>query len=288
MNLSTIGVLGIVVCLALARSSAQQTINLWPQLAGKADKDNPTLTMYVPDSAKVTGAAIIICPGGAYRGLAKHEGEDYARFLTQYGVTAFVLKYRHGGGGYKYPDITADAARAVRMVREGARRWNLKKNKIGIMGSSAGGHLASTMMTHFDEGDKTSTDSIERVSSRPDFGILCYPVISMGPISHAISREQFLGPNPSKSLVELYSNELQVTASTPPCFLWHTDEDSVVSVQNSLDFAASLQKHGVAFDFHVYEHGRHGLGLGDKYPFTNALPWTRDLIVWLKSRGAVN
>jgi len=287
VNLTSFGILTIAVALAVSKSPAQQTINLWPQLSDKPDKDNPTLTMYLPDSSKATGAAIVICPGGAYRGLAKHEGEDYARFLIQYGVTAFVLKYRHGGGGYRYPEITADAARAIRIVRSGAKQWNLKKNKIGIMGSSAGGHLASTMMTHFDDGDKSSNDSIERVSSRPDFGILCYPVISMGPISHAISREQFLGPNPSPELVKRYSNELQVTPQTPPCFLWHTFEDSIVSVQNSIEFAAALQKNGVPFDFHVYEHGRHGLGLGDKYPFANALPWTNDLLVWLRIRGVI-
>jgi acetyl esterase/lipase len=287
VNLTHFGVISLVLCLALTRSWSQQTIRLWPQTLGKAEKDNPTLTMYEPDSGKVNGSAIIICPGGAYRGLAAHEGEDYARFLTTYGITGFVLKYRHGGGGYKYPEITADAARAIRIVRANAREWKLNPKKIGIMGSSAGGHLASTMMTHFDAGDRNSSDSVERVSSRPDFGILCYPVISMGPIGHQVSREQFLGLNPSPGLVKLYSNELQVTDATPPCFLWHTYEDSAVSVKNSLEFAKALEEHGVPFDLHVYEHGRHGLGLGDKPPFTNTLPWTKDLVVWLKVRGVI-
>jgi acetyl esterase/lipase len=286
VNLTAIGVLGIVACLAIARSSAQQVLPLWPELADKPDKDNPTLTIYLPDSSTATGAAVVVCPGGAYRGLAKHEGEDYARFLTSYGITAFVLKYRLGPK-YGYREITADAARAIRIVRAGARSWNLKPKKIGIMGSSAGGHLASTMMTHFDNGDRTSSDSVERFGSRPDFGILCYPVISMGPIGHQISREQFLGLTPSAALVKLYSNELQVTDATPPCFLWHTYEDSVVSVKNSLEFAKALEEHGVPFDLHVYQHGRHGLGLGDKSPFANTLPWTKDLIVWLKVRGVV-
>ncbi len=142
-------------------------------------------------------------------------------------------------------------------------------------------------MTHFDDGDPAASDSVERVSSRPDFGILCYPVISMGEISHQISRENFLGPNPSRTLVARYSNELQVTASTPPCFLWHTAEDSVVSVLNSIEFATALKNNGVSFDLHIYEKGRHGLGLGDKAPFANALPWTKDLILWLKARGAI-
>lgn len=288
MNFTNFGVLALVFCLALSRSSAQQTINLWPQLADKADKDNPTLTLFLPDSAKPNGAAIIICPGGAYRGLAKHEGEDYARFLASHGITSFVLKYRHGGGGYKYPDITADAARAIRIVRSQARAWKLDPKKIGIMGSSAGGHLASTMMTHFDDGERSSPDSIQRVSSRPDFGILCYPVISMGPIGHRVSREQFLGLTPSAELVKLYSNELQVTAATPPCFIWHTYEDSSVSVKNSIEFAKALEENKVPFDLHVYEHGRHGLGLGDKPPFANTLPWTKDLMVWLRVRGLIN
>jgi acetyl esterase/lipase len=286
VNLTAIGVLGIVACLAIARSSAQQVLPLWPELADKPDKDNPTLTIYLPDSSTATGAAVVVCPGGAYRGLAKHEGEDYARFLTSYGITAFVLKYRLGPK-YGYREITADAARAIRIVRAGARSWNLKPKNIGIMGSSAGGHLASTMMTHFDNGDRTSSDSVERFGSRPDFGILCYPVISMGPIGHQISREQFLGLTPSAALVKLYSNELQVTDATPPCFLWHTYEDSVVSVKNSLEFAKALEEHGVPFDLHVYQHGRHGLGLGDKSPFANTLPWTKDLIVWLKVRGVI-
>ena len=275
-------------CLGVNMSRAQQVVRLWPEVPGAPDKDSPTLTVYMPAADKATGAAIIICPGGAYRGLAKHEGEGYAQFLTPYGITAFVLKYRLGSDGYKYKEISADAARAMRLVRANAERWHLKPNALGIMGSSAGGHLASTLMTHFDVGDSTSNDYIERVSSRPDFGILCYPVISMGPIGHRVSREQFLGLAPSAELVKLYSNELQVTAATPPCFLWHTYEDSSVSVKNSLEFAKALAENKVPFDFHIYEHGRHGLGVGDKPPYADALPWTKDLTVWLKGRGVIN
>jgi acetyl esterase/lipase len=281
-------VLIVPVCLGMTVSHAQQVIRLWPEVAGATDKDTPTLTMYFPDADKATGAAIIICPGGVYRGLAKHEGIGYAQFLTPYGITAIVLKYRLGPDGYKYKEISTDAARAIRMVRANAQQWHLKPDAIGIMGSSAGGHLASTLMTHFDNGDPSSSDSIEHISSRPDFGILCYPVISMGPIGHRVSREQFLGLTPSLELVKLYSNELQVTAATPPCFLWHTYEDSSVSVENSLEFARALAENKVPFDLHVYEYGRHGLGIGDKPPFANALPWTKDLVVWLKGRGAIN
>jgi len=276
-----------LICLGANVTLAQQVIRLWPEVPGTADRDNPTLTVYMPDSGKATGAAIIICPGGAYRGLAKHEGEGYAKFLTPYGITAFVLKYRLGSDGYKYKEISGDAARAVRIVRSNAQRWYLKPDAIGIMGSSAGGHLASTLMTHFDAGDSTSNDYVERASSRPDFGILCYPVISMGDITHKVSREQFLGTAPSPELIALYSNELQVTSSTPPCFLFHTFEDQAVSVENSLNFAKVLQKNGVPFDLHIYEHGRHGLGVGDTAPYANAHPWTKDLIVWLRGRGAI-
>ena len=277
----------LAIFLGIQASNGQQVFRLWPEVVGAADKDIPTLTMYTPDSDNVTGTAIVICPGGAYRGLAKHEGEDYARFLNMYGITAFVLKYRLGCDGYGFREITADAAKVIRMVRARAIQWNLNPNAIGIMGSSAGGHLASTMMTHFDNGDPASRDSIERVSSRPDFGVLCYPVISMGPIGHKVSRENFLGLNPSEDLVTRYSNELQVTASTPPCFLWHTVADQAVSVENSLEFARALQKNGVPFDLHLYEQGKHGLGLGDKPPFANTLPWTRDLVAWLKLRGLI-
>jgi acetyl esterase/lipase len=276
------------ILLGMTMSHAQQVIRLWPEVAGAADKDTPTLTVYLPDAEKASGAAIIICPGGAYRGLAKHEGIGYAQFLTPYGITAIVLKYRLGSDGYKYKEISADAARAIRIVRANAHQWHLRPDAIGIMGSSAGGHLASTLMTHFDNGNSASSDSIERVSCRPDFGILCYAVISMGPTGHRVSREQFLGLNPLPELVKLYSNELQVSAATPPCFLWHTYEDSSVSVKNSIEFARALAENKVPFDFHVYEHGRHGLGIGDRPPFANALPWTKDLVVWLKGRGAIN
>jgi len=276
----------VVVFIMITRCVAQETFPLWPQNMGTTEKDNPTLTMYPPDSNKASGTAIIICPGGSYRGLAKHEGEDYALYLISQGIRAFVLKYRLGPV-YGYREITADASRAMRMVREGAGRWGIDPDKIGIMGSSAGGHLAATMMTHFDKGNLDSPDPIERVSSRPDFGILSYPVISMGPISHSISREQFLGPNPDEALIARYSNELQVTVKTPPGFLWHTYEDSIVSVENSLVFAKALKDHGVPFALHVYEHGRHGLGLGARYPFDNPHPWTRDLLVWLSSRGLI-
>jgi acetyl esterase/lipase len=269
----------------------QTVIRLWagaaPGALGASDKDIPTLAVTFPDSGTGTGAAIIICPGGGYGHLASHEGADYARFLSMHGITSFVLKYRLGSDGYKHPAMLEDAARAVRLVRAGAARWHIDTAKIGIMGSSAGGHLASTLLTHHDAGNPRSIDAVERVSSRPDFGILCYPVISMGKITHEGSRKNLLGDNPTAEMVDLLSNEKQVTSGTPPCFIWHTSDDKTVSVQNSIEFAKALTANGVPFELHIFEQGRHGLGLGDEYPFSHALPWVNNLLVWLKLHGMV-
>lgn len=272
-------------------ANAQQPLPLWPDGApgalGKSTNDFPTLTPFLPAAGTATGAAIVICPGGGYGGLANHEGADYALYLNQHGITAFVLKYRLGSHGYRHPRMLEDAQRAIRTVRARATEWNLDPRRIGIMGSSAGGHLASTALTHFDAGRPDATDPIERQSSRPDLGILCYPVITMGTNTHQGSKNNLLGKDPAPELVALLSSESQVTATTPPCFVWHTAEDKAVKVENSLEFAAALQKHGVPFDLHVYQKGRHGIGLADKPPFTNAHPWARDLVFWLKEQGFV-
>ncbi len=208
----------------------QKPIPLWPQGApgalGREEKDIPAITPYLPDGTKANGTAIVICPGGGYVRLADHEGRDYALFLNAHGITAFVLKYRLGADGYRHPSMLEDAARAVRMIREMSSQWGIDPKRTGIMGSSAGGHLASTLMTHFDEGKPDAQDPIERQSSRPDFGVLCYPVISMGAMGHAGSRKNLLGENPSPDLIASLSNERQVTQKTPPCFLWHTWEDT--------------------------------------------------------------
>jgi acetyl esterase/lipase len=261
-------------------------IPLWPDGApgalGHDDKDIPTLTPYLPEGAAATTAAMVVCPGGGYGGLAPHEGNDYALWLNQHGVAAFVLKYRLGSSGYRHPRMLEDAARAVRSVRARSAEWKVDRNRVGIMGSSAGGHLASTMLTHFDSGNPDAVDPIDRESSRPDLGILCYPVISMGPITHQGSKHNLLGDKPAADLVWLLSNELQVTPKTPPTFLWHTADDPVVPVENSLEFAAALRRAGVPFALHVYEHGPHGIGLGDKPPFQNVHPWAQECLRWLK------
>jgi len=263
---------------------------LWPDGApgalGTRDQDIPTLTPYLLAREKATGAAIVICPGGGYGGLADHEGDHYARFLNEHGVAAFVLKYRLGSNGYRHPAMLWDAARALRTVRARAGEWDLDPKRIGIMGSSAGGHLASTLLTHFDSGKPDAADSIEKQSSRPDLGILCYGVLTLGEYTHQGSKQNLLGANPDPALVNLLSNELQVTSNTPPCFVWHTWEDKAVPVENSLLFANALRKSGVHFDLHIYQEGGHGIGLGSRDLDAAKLhPWTRDLIFWLKAQG---
>jgi acetyl esterase/lipase len=280
--------IGQLACLA----GQPQSFPLWPDGApgalGKEPQDIPTLTVYPVDSAKATGAAFVICPGGGYGGLANHEGEHYARFLNEQGIAGFVLKYRLGSAGYRHPVMLGDSARALRTVRARAADWSLDPKRIGIMGSSAGGHLASTLLTHFDNGKADATDPIERQSSRPDAGILCYGVISMGQFTHAGSRNNLLGTNPPPELIRDLSNELQVTKDTPPCFIWHTYEDTAVPVENSLQFAAALRKAGVPFDLHIYEKGAHGLGLGSgDYDPSKRHPWTADCVFWLKTRGFI-
>jgi len=275
--------------LLLSRAEMQTPLPLWPDGApgalGSATNDIPTLTAYLPDPTYVTGAAMVICPGGGYARLAPHEGKDYALWLNQHGVTCFVLKYRLGSGGYHHPAMLNDAARAVRWVRAHADEFKIDPKRVGIMGSSAGGHLAATLLTHFDAGDTNAADAVERQSSRPDLGVLCYAVISLGEFAHKGSRENLLGKNPPPDLVQLLSNERQVTTNTPPCFIWTTYEDKTVPMENSLLFAGALRKNQVPFDLHVYQKGGHGMGLADKPPFAHPHPWAGDCLFWLKAQG---
>jgi len=271
------------------RAEIQAPIPLWPGGApgalGNTTNDIPTLTVHRPEGTNATGAAMVICPGGSYSHLAPHEGKNYALWLNQQGMTCFVLKYRLGSNGYRHPAMLQDAARAMRLVRARAADWKIDPKRVGIMGSSAGGHLASTLLTHYDLGDTNAADPIEHQSSRPDIGILCYPVITMGEYAHQGSKTNLLGINPSPELVRLLSNELQVTTNTPPCFIWQTFEDKTVSVENSLIFAEALRKNHVPFDLHIYQKGRHGLGLNDPPPFTHPHPWAGDCLLWIKEQG---
>jgi acetyl esterase/lipase len=276
---------------AMSTAHGQAPFPLWPDGApgalGQTTNDVPTLTPFLPDPAKATGAAIVICPGGGYGGLAEHEGSHYARWLNELGVAGFVLRYRLGSAGYRHPAMLQDAARAVRTVRARAAEWRLDPKRIGIMGSSAGGHLASTLLTHFDAGRADAADPIERVSSRPDLGILCYPVITLvGPHAHRGSRNNLLGRDAPEALAETLSNEKHVTRDTPPCFLWHTWEDKGVPVENAMMFAAALRAAGVPFELHVYERGPHGMGLGTREWNPDARHrWTHDCAAWLRERG---
>lgn len=266
-------------------------IPLWPNGApgafGTTSNDIPTLTAYLPDATNATGAAMVICPGGGYSKLMPHEGNDYALWLNQHGVACFVLKYRLGSSGYRHPAMLNDASRAVRWVRAHASEFKIDSHRVGIMGSSAGGHLAATLLTHFEVGDTNSADVVERQNSRPDLGILCYAVISFGEFAHKGSRKAVLGTNPPPAMVEFLSNELQVTTNTPPCFLWTTFEDKIVPMENTLMFAEALRKNQVPFALHVYDKGPHGMGLKDKPPFSNPLPWANECLLWLKERGFV-
>jgi len=286
-----ISALALILAAASAHAATppnpQTPLPLWPQAApgalGNTPADIPTITPYLPDPGKSSGAALVICPGGGYAGLAGHEGDGYARFFNQSGITGFVLTYRLGSHGYHHPTMLLDVSRAIRYVRSHAAEWGVDPHRIGVIGSSAGGHLASTILTHFDAGKPADPDPIERESSRPDLGILCYAVITMGPDTHEGSKANLLGQNPSPDLVTLLSNELQVTSATPPCFIFHTWEDNAVKVENSLMFASALRAHGVPFDLHIYQAGGHGMGLGGPWDQPDKLhPWTRDCLYWLK------
>jgi len=260
-----------------------------PGAIGKEAKDIPTLTPFFAPGAKATGASFIICPGGGYGNLAPHEGVHYALWLNEQGIAGFVLKYRLATGGYRHPAMMQDVQRAIRTIRANAAKWALDPNKIGVMGSSAGGHLAATALTHFDAGDPNAVDLIDRVSSRPDLGILCYPVITMGPDTHAGSRRNLLGENPDPSLVALLSNETQVKSDTPATFIFHTYEDTAVKVENTLEFAAALRRRGVPFALHIYPKGAHGMGLGSgQWDPGNRHIWTRECALWLKEQGFGN
>lgn len=256
-----------------------------PGALGGRECDKPTLTAFLPDPRIATGAAMVICPGGGYEFHASHEGDGYAVWLAEHGIAGIVLKYRVGPDGYRHPAMLNDAARAMRLTRANASAWNIDPGRVGMMGSSAGGHLTATLLTRSDAGDPASADPVERLGSRPDIGILCYPVITMGAHTHEGSRMNLLGDHPPAERIIEMSAEKQVTGDTPPCFIWHTWEDQAVMVENSLDFAAALRRAGVPFDLHIYQNGAHGMGLrgsAEAGPDTPLLPWAADCLYWLK------
>lgn len=246
----------------------------------------PAIEVYLPSKQNATGQAVVICPGGGYGFLAYDwEGTDIAKWLNAHGVAAIVLKYRLPNSKSNVdPKLSPllDAQRAIRTVRANAARWNIKKEKVGIMGFSAGGHLASTAGTHFDAGNTNAADSIDRISSRPDFMILMYPVITMQKATmHRGSRNNLIGANADSATAKYYSNELQVTAQTPPTLLIHSTDDRTVPVENSLAFYQALKSNNVPAEMHIYPYGGHGfsLAIGKGYLST----WTDRCIDWLAS-----
>ncbi|MEP6915819.1 MAG: alpha/beta hydrolase [Acidobacteriota bacterium] len=264
-----------------------QTMPLWehgaPGALGQADADTPTITVYRAPRGS-SGTAIIVAPGGGYGALAmEHEGYQEAYWYNAMGITAFVLKYRLGPR-YHHPVELGDAQRAIRTVRARAAEFGVLPNRIGMMGFSAGGHLASTAGTHFDAGQPDAVDPIDRASSRPDFLILCYPVISFDPaVAHAGSVRNLLGPTPDPKLIEDLSNDLRVTPQTPPTFLFHTSNDNGVPVENSVRFYLALRKANVPVEMHLFENGPHGVGMALSDPSLSA--WPSLLMNWLRARG---
>jgi len=262
-----------------------------PSALGKEDKDIPTLTPYWAAPEKANGAVVIVFPGGGYRNLAAHEAEPFAKWLNTQGITAFVLKYRLYPSGYKLPAIFSDAQRAVRTVRTRAKDWQLDPARIGVIGSSAGGHLAAVLSTQFDAGKPADPDEIERASSRPDFTILCYGFIlfDQKTMTDPARREMALGANATDEQGYFFAPARNVRADTPPCFVWQTVEDDKVTVDNALTFANALHTAKIPFDLHLYEKGKHGIGVGTKDPDPEKMhPWTRACVDWMKQRGFLN
>jgi acetyl esterase/lipase len=264
-------------CLAAAEPKVEL---LWPDVApgakGTADGDKPSLTIYLPPAEKVTGAAVVICPGGGYGHLAvDHEGHQIAQWLNSFGAAGFIVKYRHSasGAGYHHPVPLQDAQRALRTVRSRAKEWGVDPGRIGIIGFSAGGHLASSAATHFSGSFGEPKDQIDRASCRPDFAILVYPVISFTePFTHTGSRKNLLGAKADAKLIEKMSSEKQVTSQTPPTFLIHTWEDKVVPAENSIAFYLALRQAKVPAEMHLFPKGPHGFGLGQKLEGASAWP----------------
>jgi acetyl esterase/lipase len=296
--------IGLVLLLVITTASVfaqDKTLKVWPNGApndnGMTEPEEKydgvrvrnvseaEMYVYLPEASKNTGAAVVICPGGGYRIEAMdHEGFDIATFLQDNGVAGIVLKYRLPYGHHEVP--SSDARRAVRTVRANAAEWGINPGKIGIAGSSAGGHLASTAGTVFDGGDPDSDDPIEKVSCRPDFMLLLYPVITMNEeFTHLGSRENLIGKGHDMKLVRKYSNELNVSAETPPTFLILADDDGAVPPRNSIEFYSALKHYHVPAEMHIFQKGGHGFGIRQEgIPANN---WPNLFVDWLKARKII-
>lgn len=259
-------------------------VPLWPGdvpgLETAKPRHVPKLTAYPVRSDRPRGA-VVVCPGGGYGGRAAHEAEPIALWLNANGISSFVVSYRVAP--YRHPWPLRDAQRAVRLVRHRADEWGIDPQRVGILGFSAGGHLASTVGTHYDAGDAQAIDPVERESCRPDAMVLCYPVITLGPNRHRGSMVNLIGENPPAHLRSNLSNETQVTKDTPPAFIWHTCDDPAVPVENSLLFGAALAREHVPFELHIYRTGRHGLGLAQSDPHVGT--WSTLCAEWLSQIG---
>jgi acetyl esterase/lipase len=288
----------VFVAASVRAEDPRLVIPLWPEGVPNAKPDggvekvenerwsniqNPTLTYFPAPKEIANGTAVIVCPGGGYVRLALvKEGDDYARFLNRLGVSAFVLKYRLVE--YGQPAPLQDILRAVRMVRSRAKEFDLREDRIGVMGSSAGGHLSSSAATLFDSPEGRTGAALDAVSARPSFAVLVYPVITMKePFAHMGSRKSLLGENPSSELVDHFSTEMQVTRDTPPVFLVHTEEDTTVPIENSLMFYEALRRSKVDSEMHLYEKGPHGFGLRTDLGPTSE--WPKRLEEWMRSHG---
>lgn len=274
-----------VISLISSASAAPLRVSLWPDQAplgdGKSEKVDVPITIHLPPADRASGAALVICPGGGYGGrVVEGEGHGIARWLNSNGIAGIVLEYRLPAGNYHRPLL--DAQRAMRIVRSRAGEWHLDPNRIGIIGFSAGGHLASSVGTHFDAGNASSPDPIERQSCRPDFMVLVYPVITMGEKTHGGSRKNLLGPKPSEALKELFSNEKQVTAQTPPAFLTHALTDAVVPAAHSRMFYEALKAHNVPTEYQEFPTGNHGY---NGYKGAEWDAWQKRSIEWMDERG---
>lgn len=277
--------------LSLLIAADPKEVPLWgekiPGPTSMDAKNIPTLTTHLAE--KPNGTAVVVCPGGGYSGRAiDHEGKQIAAWLTERGVHAFILKYRTAQESKITPPLQPgpmlDVQRAIRTVRSKAKDHGIDPKKIGVWGFSAGGHLASTAATHFDAGKPDAEDPLDKMSCRPDFAILAYPVISMQTgVTHGGSRNNLLGPKPDEKLVEFYSNEKHVTKETPPTFLFHTAEDKAVVPENSKRFYESLKKNGVECQMYIDDKGPHGIGLGKGLKPPSA--WPEQLEAWLKAQG---
>jgi acetyl esterase/lipase len=288
--------LAVLLCPALACAQPDylravdtpKTEVLWPDGApgalGTDEADKPSLTLYQPNRTQATGTLVVICPGGGYQNLAMdHEGHQVARWLTSRGVAAAIVKYRLGPK-YRHPAPLQDVLRAIRLVRSRAAELNVKPDRIGVMGFSAGGHLASSAATLYGLKEALVGDTLATVSSRPDFAILGYPVIVFGAdVTHRGSQRNLIGESPAQELVTLLSTDRQVNAQTPPTFLFHTSEDGAVPPQNSVAFYLALKNAGVPAELHIYEKGRHGVGLAPEDRELST--WPDRVLGWMRGRG---